>query len=239
MAGTQFIGKEPILAVYRDEFDEHPWVLWQGRKKRAAGQDAAELENWIDRFAPAGSTATYTLNVYPEGMNPEEVNYNTDELASWDFKINAYQTERGTAGGAIGRVQQLIEGEIVKKMEKMEELLREEREERESVIDINKIIMDYLENPHKLAAIGGFLKSILGGGQAVGASAPAAIGSVPPTTPPGSGGISESDMQRLAAALDRLHAKYPNLVTALEKLADLADNDPLTWSVIKSKLDAL
>jgi hypothetical protein len=231
MAGTQFIGKDAILGVYNDEYAGYPWALFQGKKKRAEGDSAAELEKWIDRFSPAGSTATYTLVVYDENGN--------DEVANWDFKINTYNGGNNGSGGAIGKLQQMFETDFLNRLHAVEKKMNEQPDDEEG-FDLNKIIMDYLENPHKLAQVGGFLKSIFGGAQAP-AAAPAAIGSVPPS--PQAGGFvqngNDEEVQRLAVAINRLHAQYPNLVPCLEKLADIAEKDPLTWGMIKSKLDAL
>lgn len=239
-AGTQFIGKEAILAVYSEEYgDQYPWALFQSKKRRAAGIGADELSRWVDRFAPAGSSATYTLCVYDEDVDPEKVGAGTDALACWDFKITAYQGNGGGSGGAMGKLQQMMESDFMARIKAVEDKMNEEPDDKDG-IDINKIIMDYLENPHKIGAVIGAVKSFFGGAMGGATAVPQAIGGIPGAAQQtAAAGNQEEQLQRLCNAIDRLQVKYPNLVPCLEKLADIAENDPITWALIKSKLDAL
>ena len=63
MATVQFIGKDSVVDAYND-LNGVSWGLYVGAKPVMYGSGGDSLEEWLDRFDPAGSTGVYTLRVY-------------------------------------------------------------------------------------------------------------------------------------------------------------------------------
>lgn len=241
MAGTQFIGKEPMIAAYAKvcNGDELPWALFQGKKKRQGGEGEDSLNEWLDIFAPAGSTASYTLCVYPEGTDTDNVSINTECIACWDFKLSEY---RGGEGGAVGGLQRRLEdkvaGMVIERLDKLEKKLDEDRDDEPDTIGkaINNGIMKLLENPDSLAGLIGQVVGFLRGGGTVAPAPAAAIGAFNPAAQPQS---EEELYNRLSKVLDRLQVDNPALIEQLEKLADIKEKKPDTFKFLISNLNAL
>lgn len=233
MAGTQFIGKEPMLAAYCRVGDDLPWALFQGKKRRQAGTGASELEQWLDIFAPAGSTAAYTLCVYDEDTDPDTVTASTDCLACWDFKLSEYRGEGSSMGSMQRRLEDKIAGMVIERLDKLEKKIDDDRDEETDTIGsaINRGIMKLLENPDSLGGLIGTIVGLLRG--AVAPAAPdAAIGATQPQ--------DETEMyNRFTKVLDRLHQENPGLLEQLEKLADIKEKKPDTFKFLISNLNAV
>jgi hypothetical protein len=256
VAGAQFIGKQRVIEAF-EKFGG-AWALVQGKKVCASGEGSTELAEWLDIFAAAESRSPYTLHLYGD-MDPEEITTSTKPLRSWDVMIHDTRgavSEPVAATGAVGaaaRIQKHLDDKIAEKFDLILEKL-EEPEESQG-IDFVAIAKDYAENPHKMGQVMGAVQSIIGilqnlFGMNRANPAPAAMGSVygyPPqqeTTQPAANGVTmrasdEAKYNRLAAVLDRLEAKDPKLIEHLEKLADIAEKDSFTFSMILSRLDAL
>lgn len=255
MAGAQFIGKQRVIEAF-EKFGG-AWALVQGKKVCASGEGSTELAEWLDIFAAAESRSPYTLHLYGD-IDPEEITTATKPLRSWDVMIHDTRQEVSgpvAATGAVGaaaRIQKHLDDKIAEKFDLILEKL-EEPEESQG-IDFVAIAKDYAENPHKMGQVMGAVQSIVGilqnlFGMNRANPAPATMGSVyghqPQETMPSAangvtmGASDEAKYNRLAAVLDRLEAKDAKLIEHLEKLADLAEKDSFTFSMILSRLDAL
>lgn len=233
MAGTQFIGKEPMIAAYSRIGDDLPWVLFQGKKKRQGGIGVEELEEWLDVFAPAGSTASYTLCVYEEGTDTNRISISSDCLACWDFKLNEYRGGEGAVTGLQKRLEDRIGSMMMERLDKLEEKLDGDKREDEG-FDLNKVFMGWLSNPEQLDMVIGAVKKLFS--KASGVVAPAAIGALDPVP----SGQSETELyERLGRAIERLQLENPGLINQLEKLADIKEKKPDTFKFLISNLNAL
>lgn len=239
MTGVQLIGKAAVLQRF-DAAGCEAWALYQGKQFIVGGIGSEDLTEWLESFEASGTTATYTVRMYDGEEKPTSSTGNTDYVACMTFKlIDAYEG-MGIAGHSNSLMQRL--GAIEKQ-------LKERTEEREDEgTDIGSIVMGYLQDPAKLAQVAGIVKMFVAGATplpaAVGtpAAAPAAIQGIGAVTP-GAAAVpvteDEAKLPRLAAALDVLGAKDPQICEHLEKLAKLAQDDPGLFKAVISKLDLL
>lgn len=223
MAGTQFIGKERIIEAFNDQGAE-VWALFQGRTKRVAASGADQLEKWLDMLFPAGSSAAYQLRIYRDDQEPDEIGPSTDYICAWDFKLHDAYNPMGGGGGHIGKV--------LERLDKLEKKI-DEGGGSDDDFDLNKIVMGWLKDPEQLSTIAGIVRMFTGRGAP--AEMPAAMGSVEP----GAGmGDEEQKLQRLGNALNALEKADPDIVSHLEKLADIAQKKPKTFDMLIGNLDA-
>lgn len=237
MAGTQFIGKGPMLAAYSEVGDELPWALFQGKKPRQTGEGSADLEKWLDIFSPAGSTAVYTLCVYPEDVDPGSITASTQCLVCWDFKLNEYRGGEGAVSGIQKKIEDKVAGMVMERLDKIEKKMDDGADDPdEGGFDLNKVIMGWLQNPEQLVPVIGAIKSLWNRGAGAAVMAPAVIGAVAPQAEQ----KNEEDIyNRLSKVLDRLQVDNPKLLDQLEKLADIKEKKPDTFKFLISNLNGL
>lgn len=240
MTGIQIIGKSAVIQRY-DALDCNAWALYQGKQFIVGGSGSEELEQWLTSFEASGTTATYMLRVYDGDEKPTSSTANTDYVACMGFKLIDNYEGMGIAGHSNSLMQRL--GAIEK------QLKERDSDGEEDKPDIGGIVMGYLEDPTKLAQIAGIIRMFVSGAApspavaGVPAAAPAAIQGIGSVTPGATDNVpvtdDETKLQRLAAALDILGAKDPQICEHLEKLAKLAQDDPGLFKAVISKLDLL
>lgn len=224
-----------MLAAYSKVGDDLPWALFQGKKRRQAGTGVDELNEWLDIFCPAGSTASYTLCVYPEDTDTDSITAGTDCLACWDFKLNEYRGAEGAVGGLQKRLEDKVAGMVIERLDKLEKKLDDDKDTEEPEFDLNKILMGWLQNPEQLGMVIGMVKNFFSRGGAM-AMAPGAVGAV---TPQGGAQTEEELYNRLSKVLDRLQVDNPGLIDQLEKLADIKEKKPDTFKFLISNLNGI
>ena len=218
MAGVQLVGAENILSAL-EKTGAEGWAIVQGRNLRVTGSSSGELQEWLSILS--ASQSSFTLRLYSDMEGDEGITLNTPYNASFVCSMNNGFSYPGMSG---------IHPNLLARLESIEKKLSEE-EPDEDEINLNRIIMDYLHNPGKLATAVGAIKNLLGGGgsplQAVGSTTP---GIAAPLN-------DEEKLQRLSVALDKLERADKNIVVRLEKLAHIAETDPDTFALLLKKLD--
>lgn len=228
MTGVQIIGKDAVLSRFRKS-DTDTWALFQGKQFIASGQGDEDLSDWLDDMLPAGSTATYTLRTY-EGAPPTSSGANSDYISSFNFKLVDMYEGAGIGGHNL-KLMQRIDG-LEKKLAAQEEDDGDE--------SLNDVLMGWLRDPEKLGMVVGAIRQFMGGPAAAVASPVQAVSGFNVShDAQGGNPPAEQKLERLAGALDKLEKSDPALVEHLEKLATLAQNDPLIFKGVISKLDAL
>jgi len=228
LTGVQLIGRKAVIERFT-KFGAESWALYQGKQFICGGAGSNDLDEWLTDFEATGSTATYTLRVYDGDQVPTSSNANADYLACLNFKIDdAYE-----GYGISGHNKNLMER--IKGLEKK----LEGGDDDEPGTDFNSVIMGWLENPEKLGMIAGAIRTLMGGSpvQPIGAL-PAPIQTMSGVDPQNQTSM-EDKLTRLSRALDTLEKHDTQLVTHLEKLAQLASTDKLLFQAVIAKLDAL
>ncbi len=222
MAGIQLIGQQDIIAAFND-FDADTWALFEGKEYRIGGKGDESLALWLDRFAKGGSSASYKLRIYDNEELP------VDSADSYIASFNVTITDTYGGMGISGHSSKLME-----RMDSFEKRLNGDGDDGEDIADI---LMGYLKNPEKLEtalrAVGQFFKK--------GSAVPALP--IQNQTMNGFSTTATRDvndkLNRISAALDVLEKHDPDIDLHLQKLADLAEKEPLIFKGVIAKLDAL
>ena len=226
-AGIQVLGKQAAIDMY-EAYNLETWGLFQDKRPIIVGAGTEDLEVWLDRIAPAQSVAGYTLRLY-DGYTPAEVSTNTDYRYCFNFKLHS---DYGVLGGGYANSQ------LMQRIEGLEKKLEGSDSEAD---DLNSIIMGWLDRPEKLATIIGAVKNLLTNAPPPIAPALGAIGSVPTVSEPAGSTLLENEatLDRLSKVLDRLEKRDADILTHLEKLADIADKKPDTFKFLIGNLNGL
>jgi hypothetical protein len=220
MAGIQLIGKDSVVEAY-NELDGEMWAIFEGKELRIYGTDDASLASWLDRFMPAGSTASYKLRVYDTEQRP--INQATPYIASIDFKLHDPYQGAG------------IHGYGAKISERLDKLEKRDNGE-ESEWDMEGAVMGWLKDPEKLDTVIGAVRKLFGYTPLP--QIPQTMQTMGGTTKP-SVLENESLLNRLSAAISDLEKADPRLLEHLEKLALLSASDPALFKSIIAKIDLL
>lgn len=238
MTGVQLIGRSAVMQRF-DALNCEAWALYQGKQFIVGGAGRDDLEQWLESFEESGTTATYMVRMYDGAEKPTSTTAGTDYIACMSFKLIDNYEGMGIGGHSNNLMQRL--GAIEKQLKKQDE------EPEHDETDIGGIVMGWLNDPGKLAQVAGIVRMFITGTGA----APAAVGMQPAAAAaqsigaidPGSGTVpvtsDEAKLTRIAAALDILGAKDPQICEHLEKLAKLAKDDPGLFTAVISKLDLL
>lgn len=232
MIGVQLIGKKAVIGRY-EKLDCEAWALYQGKQFIAGGNGALELQDWLNDFEQSGSTAIYTMRVYDSEECPTSSTSTSNYIACVHFKV--VDTYEGL--GINGYSNKLTDriGQIEDTLKKLSK--PDDREDDEGS-GIGAIVMDWLQNPEKLAVIFGIAKQVFTG-MPVTAPAPLQTISGFKMSSEKVSASSPEGLERIAKALDILGEHDPDLVAHLEQLAKLASTEPLLFKHLISKVNGL
>lgn len=218
--GIQLIGIDSVLSVYEDYDQEgYCWSLYQGKEPVVSGDDSEDLEKWLKRFEPHGSTAAYTLKIY-RAASADHVNKATPPVAAFRFKLIDNYAGQGI-GGYNNQLWQRVAA-----LEK-----KQSGEDSDEEKTLTGQLLGLFDDPEKIKATVGAITQIIG---AIRGKVLGGIHQIPAQQPGG-----EDTLENLAQSLDTLEKHDPQLSQHLKKLAQLAENDPLIFKGVLSKLDAL
>jgi len=245
MAGSsvQFFGKENVLKAYNTRGID-AWGLFDRKQFIHAGSGSIELETFLDMLTPGGSNSIYTLKVYRDIDDADDITDKTECNGSFNFKLFAVnQVAPGAVMAGPGqstdpilaKLQGVINQEVSNAIEKKLSGDRDEEDEQENW---NSVIMGYVREPEKLVqvihAIGSYFKP------GAAPSYPSAVlaGANKPVQRVGAAEQDSADekLQRLASVLDRLERADPEILDHLEQLADLAEKQPAKYKLALSFL---
>lgn len=236
MTGVQLIGAKAVIQRY-EKLSAESWALFQGKQFLVGGVGSQDLQEWVKDFETAGSTATYTLRVYDSPDAPTSSTANSDYIACINFKAVDEYEGHGIAG---------YSNKLMERIKGLEERLKEtDKDEEEEGPSLGDIVTGWLTDPQKLGMVIGAVRQLFG---------PASVAALPATPLQTISGMQpvqteamnqpnpmnqEESLKRIADALDILAIHDLDLVVHLEKLAKLAQSDPLMFKAVISKLDAL
>lgn len=247
MSTIQFTGSNNVVAAYEGR-QGGPWAIFQGRQLLDRGEDADELKNILGMLQADGSAAVYTLKLYSDAYGVDDLTEKTPVLRSFNFQLTERQNNQiaGFIPGGAGPVN-VVDSIAAKIRGTIEEEVATVVEERfadrpSGNKSLGEILAGYLEDPERLTPLIPVIQvigSIFRGTPPaaalaeIAAPAPAAIGAV---SKPGAPFLNEQNAPRIAAAVERIAAVDPDVVAALEKLADLAEKNPSQYFMAKKLL---
>jgi hypothetical protein len=239
MAGSSahFYGVPSVIAQY-EGYDLPTWGVFQNKHFLRAGDNAEDLRKYLESLGD--SVALYSLCLYD--TDPENVRKNTEYHYSFAFKLaenGAYAGGVRMAGGYGGDiVMQKIQGIMSERVGKIleDEMSGKKKDSKPSILDE---LVDLLHDPDRLVTIIAGVKNIFSSGPLPagisGVEAPMRrAGTIQQPTMP-----TENDLVRLQNAINILEQRDPKLVEHLEKLAKLAEDEPMLFKGVIGKLDIL
>lgn len=246
MAIVQFFGKEQVLRA-ADNIEAGSWSLFvdgnmfikhEGIDK---GESSSFLLQMLEMLEESHSQAVYTIKFFENSNGkPPKINAKSVcDAGSFKFKLidpeqrDVFNTNFGSTSLQVRELSNKLQAQEAEIKLLRDQLASEEEEEEEETI--GSVVMGLLKRPDQLAQVVNLVTGIFSG-KATAADAVGAIGSIMPPADNGSE-MQPADLDRLASAIDRLQVADPNIIAHLEKLADIAENNPAGFKQMLSLLD--
>lgn len=257
MAGSvQFYGKDEVLQAFENRRVQL-WSIWQGSQYMFKGEGANELDTHLDTLQH--SDATYTLKVYEDIKDLAKLKSNTPNDGSFNFKLSIpFNRMNGIPGSNPGGYYPGYWGDkkLEDRLQKLEALILKKSEEPEEKQTLQEAVIsglgNLLSNPNELASLLLAAKELFRPAAPAVQSAPvmpanpyqaaprpASLGAV--STSQGQGGkeYSETEIQRMQDAIDKLCDLDERLPDHLEKLAAIGEKNPAQFKFLLSTLDTM
>lgn len=218
---VQFIGKESVIDAYENR-DIKCWGLFDGKSFIVSGEDAEDLKTFLTRMEKSGTESIYTLKVY---KNVDDIDDLDDRLpcnGSFNFKLS-----RSAAFGMIG-----LNTDLQTRLDLLEKKVAGSGEDDEDDESFESIMMGMIKNPVQLQQMIGAVQSLFTRSPA---PVVAAVGALDPKKELN----EQQQLDRLNDALQRLEKADPNIIDHLCKLADVAERDPGTFKFLIKNLESL
>lgn len=241
MAGSSahFFGIPSVITQY-EGYDLPTWGVFQNKHFLRAGDNADDLRKYLESLGD--SIALYSLYLYRD-HDAADVRRGTEHDYSFAFKLaetGGYGGGVRMAGGyGVDMVAQKMHGIMSEKVGRIleDELSGKKKNAKPSFLDE---LVDLLHDPDRLVTIVAGVKNIFSPSH----FSPAGVTGVDAPirwagTAQQPAMASENDLVRLQNAINILEQKDPKLVEHLEKLAKLAQNDPMLFKSIIGKIDLL
>jgi len=228
MASVQFVGRRSVVDAFKSR-NIATWGLFEKKVFLCGGENADALDTFLQKLEPSGTAAVYTLRVYKNIEDPDELTDKMECNGSFNFRLTnaAIGGAESGSGGYAG---------IMAKLDELEQRINGDDED-EDENSISGIVLGWLREPQKLATVVGAFKSLATPGPMMPVSEPAMVGAF--ENKKSSQMSDEEKLQRLSVALDRLEKKDPDIIVHLEKLADLAEKNPQLFGLLIAQLNGL
>jgi len=230
----QLIGKRQVIEAYRN-LDVDVWAIFQYKSLMTKGTGDAMLEQFLEMLSVNAAGAIYTLKVYEDLDDPKQVKEKTEASASLNFKLSNQDFAEDGSPVYMNRMEnQRLYNEIQGLKKQIEEMGTYKEPET-----LEQAAIGLLGNPGELATLVMAVKELFRPAQAQAPALqyqqPASVGTIHSAVKVEQ--LTENDRQRLANALDILGQKDAKIIEHLEKLANLAKNNPSQFQLLLMTLD--
>jgi hypothetical protein len=236
MASVQCRDKESVVSAYENQGIDTWAIFFDSKNRYARGSSKEELEAALELLLQGASNSVYTLRVY-DGVEVKELKTKTEPDFAINFRLNGENMPEAMSGKGttrsqsfgIGRIQQMIEDKVVKKMLEM----MEDGPAPESKLGIVGEILDH-------PVIGSVFEKLALNFLSPGATATAQMPVLQPHRPMQMQAVGNiATDTELVKAIEKLKTFDPLLTEHLKKLAIIAENDPGTFKIIIGSLDKM
>lgn len=234
---VQFRSLDALIQGF-NSCEAEAWSLWAGKRLIKKGMGSEDLRKFCTSLN--GSNSAYTLKYYEGIEDLDELKPNTPDDGSFNFRLND-ENLYAVGTQALNQQQRISTQERLDKLETIllsihEKLEGEEEEAATEEKTLGDIIINYLEDPNKLATLGNLFRRDV----SASAERTAAIGNVVSAeaeTPTATWQTNEDKLNKVAAALDTLEKQDKEIVEHLEKLALLSTKQPGTFKILLQTLN--
>lgn len=236
----QFLGKQETLYAFESRGVED-WAIFCGSRFIMKGQGISELEKFLDMIARSGTMAIYTLKVYEGLPDGAKINSKTPDDGSFNFKLFSLDGSPGQLSGIIQRhyADPAMEKLLAELNDVKQRLAGMEAEEIEDdspdlMGEITQALIGMLHEPRKLNEfISAFTGRVSPGSYF---APPSRVGSLPETTQPLT---SNESLERIGSAIEVIAKVDPKIVDHLEKLAEVAQQNPHKFKNLVAMIEFL
>lgn len=246
--GIQCTGIGNVVSMYEYK-GINTWAVFQQKQFIHAGTGVEDLEEFLGMLE-AKSVSGYTLKVYRNVADPDQITDKTECNGSFNFKLQPLverdrETVSGLRGGSnvMDVVTAKIAGAIGDEVAEIIDRKFNGEPEPEKKQSFGDVILGLINEPAKLnQLIAGFNMLT---GRAVAAPAQLAGPVANPVRRAGGNeniaGIAtapddDPDKLRLVNAIDRLSMVDPDIISTLERLADLGETNKPLYDTAKTML---
>lgn len=249
--GVQCMGASNVLKMYEYKGVD-TWSIFHNKQLIHSGADGDELEAFL-QMLDNSSTSLYTCKVYRAVDDPDKITDKTECNGSFNFRLTAPQGREAAVGGVMrgtpnvmDAITQKIAGVISDEVADVIDRKFNGEAEAEPKEQWGDVIMGYVKEPAKLQQLIAGFKMLMNGGetpaQLAGVNAPPAPiprragGNASPVAGVADAPDDNPEKLRLVVAINRLGVVDPDIITTLERLADLAENNKPMYDTAKAML---
>jgi len=244
MAGIQFRGVEQVMQAFENR-DVDAWSMWQGKQFLFKGYGEADLRAILESIAVNSTNAIYTIRVYETINDVKNIKEKSECDGSFNFRLDDERQE--ITGAQYSRFTQ--NNSVFNRLAAIEEKLNnpppaDDDEEEET---IGSVAIDIMKNPDKALKWAEVIRNIFSFNQPQ--QPPGSVRHLPISTTiqqqPASMGnvtqpakeLTEQELERLDKVTDLLFLKDPDFLVHLEKLAQIAENNPKKFKSLLTMLE--
>ena len=256
----QAFGIEAVLKAYTAK-GSPAFSIWSGKNMNMKYDGFDADGNWSEpnisegeqilaaylKSIYTGSNAIYTLKTYDGLSDEEKITPKTEYDTCFNFRLydigSGYNRPTSESPAIIELLTRMDQRIAAIEMNNNFDDDDEEEEEQEEAQTIGSVLIGLLQDPEKLT------KLIRVGKELLGFDTPAAVANITPIrtgqnelpgnqpAAPGIGNLSQGDIDSISNSLDILGANDPDIAKHLEKLANMAKNNPKKFQSLISMLD--
>ena len=214
------------------------WAIFDKKNLMQAGDDETTLRGYLELLEEHGSSTIYTMKLY-KNLAADDVTDRAESHGSFTFILNDSRAAYMGGMGNMGAGNNVL----LNRVAALEKELKEAKEPQEKQT-IGSTVMGWLQDPDDVVKIVG---AVMQGIAMLKGRAPLALagtqGAATNMQPPAQVvtdeakneyGLTEQQMKdqmRIANALQRLQARDPEIITHLEQLANLSEQNPSMFSM--------
>lgn len=252
-SGVQCMGAANVLKMY-DYKQVEVWAIFHNKQLIHSGADGDELDAFL-QMLDGNSPSLYTLKVYRAVDDPEKITDKTECNGSFNFRLTAPGSREVSMNGVQRSTPNVMDAVTAKIAgvisDEVADIIDEKfngKENAEPKESWGDVILGLVKEPHKLHQLIATGKMLLNGG-----APPAALSGVdtqaaPPMPIRRAGGnanvvagvVDTPDTNpaklRLVNAINRLEKVDSDIISTMERLADLAETNKAMYDYAKTML---
>jgi len=245
--GIQLRGMQQVMDAY-DNLDVKIWAVYSYKNLLIKGEGASELKAFLDLICRNATEAPYTLKVYEDLTDPKQVKEKTEASGSLNFKLGPDDFEAIGSPVYTGRQST---ADMFNQIRELKEEIKQLREGSTQPETVQEAVIGLLQNPSEAAQLILAFKEVVSSlfnkpaaPPAVrsyqDAPRPAAVGNIQSSTDMATPReLTDSEKEKISAAVDVLIDRDPKIADHMEKLAAIAQKNPDQFKLLLITLDSM
>lgn len=236
---VQLRGKEQVIDAYNNA-NVDVWAVYSYKSLLTKGVGAESLGAFLDLICKNATEGIYTLKIYEDLTDAKQVKEKTEASGSLAFKFTPDDFEAVGSPLYAGRMEN---SRVWNELQEIKKQLAEKEEPQ----TLEEAAIGLLQNPGETAQLVVAFKELIsaifskpagpaGSSNFQNAHRPASVAGLPNTsTMPRE--LTQTEKDKIAAAVDVLIDKDPKIADHLDKLASIATNSPSMFQMLLTTLE--